>query len=149
MKTFIFTAILLLTNLISYSQSNLSLSMHQVKNVYLRGANSMDEVLSNPNSVSDVFTSDCNYEFDFDKNEYVVYNSNGKNERNKILKMEKNKNKISIQALSGTDDERFDDVCPVNFIIDTKTRTVILHYKDVTTNIYEVFEPPNVLIASK
>ncbi len=149
MKTFIFTAILLLTNLISYSQSNLSLSMHQVKNVYLRGANSMDEVLSNPNSVSDVFTSDCNYEFDFDKNEYVVYNSNGKNERNKILKMEKNKNKISIQALSGTDDERFDDVCPVNFIIDTKTRTVILHYKDVTTNIYEVFESPNVLIASK
>jgi hypothetical protein len=123
--------------------------MHQVKNVYLRGANSMDEVLSNPNSVSDVFTSDCNYEFDFDKNEYVVYNSNGKNERNKILKMEKNKNKISIQALSGTDDERFDDVCPVNFIIDTKTRTVILHYKDVTTNIYEVFESPNVLIASK
>jgi hypothetical protein len=117
--------------------------------VYLRGANSMDEVLSNPNSVSDVFTSDCNYEFDFDKNEYVVYNSNGKNERNKILKMEKNKNKISIQALSGTDDERFDDVCPVNFIIDTKTKTVILHYKDVTTNIYEVFESPNVLIASK
>ena len=109
----------------------------------------MDDVLSNPNSVSDIFITDYTYEFNFEKNEYLIFGSNGKNFTNKITKVEKNKNKILIQALSETDDERFNNVCPVNFIIDTKAKTLILHYKDVTTNIYEIYESPNILLTSK
>lgn len=148
MKTLL---IFLLTVLsfISFSQKEIKMNFYQVKYTYLRGGNTITEVLNNKNSVTEVISCDNTYVFDLENMICHIYNSFDLVATEKINGIKKEKNIITIEVYSGRDDKRFNDYSSVYFIINVEKNESTLHFKDPLTTIYEVYESPNTILSIK
>lgn len=148
MKTLL---IFLLTVLsfISFSQKEIKMNFYQVKYTYLRGGNTITEVLNNKNSVTEIISCDNTYVFDLENMICHIYNSFDLVATEKINGIKKEKNIITIEVYSGRDDKRFNDYSSVYFIINVEKNESTLHFKDPLTTIYEVYESPNTILSIK
>jgi hypothetical protein len=148
MKTlliFLFTVL----SFISFSQKEIKMNFYQVKYTYLRGGNTITEVLNNKNSVTEVISCDNTYVFDLENMMCNIYNSFDLVATEKINGIKKEKNIITIEVYSGRNDKRFNDYSSVYFIINVEKNESTLHFKDPLTTIYEVYESPNTILSIK